>query len=235
MNVSLAPDTVLGDAVIIGNNVTVYPHVRIGDGSRVLDGAVLGRLPISTGNTNRRLTKDYLPVRIGPGCVIGCNSVLYTGVTLGMQVLICDLASVREGSVLEDQVVLGRGVMVNYDSRIGKRTRIIDLTIVTGNTVIEEDVFISCEVSMANDNDVYLARFGLSPHRLRGPIIRRWAVIGAGAALMAGIEIGEGAMVASGAVATKDVPAWTVVAGTPARHFKDIPDEWRQKIESLLR
>lgn len=233
-NVSFAPDTILGDNVIIGNNVSFYPHVRIGDNSRVLDGAVIGRLPISTGNTNRPLTSEYLPVNIGPGCVIGCNVVLYTGITLGAQVLICDLTSVREGCVLEDSVVLGRGVMINYETRIGKRTRIQDQANITGNTLIESDVFVSMNVATANDNDIYLTRFGLKPYHFRGPIIRRFAVIGHNATLLPGVEIGEGAFVASGAVVTRDVPPWTVFAGVPARRLQDIPAEWRVQVLSRL-
>jgi acetyltransferase-like isoleucine patch superfamily enzyme len=230
INVSLSPDTVLGDNVTIGNNVTLYPKVNIGDNCRILDGAVIGRLPISAGNTNLPLLDDYRPVEIGPGSVIGCNAVLYTGITLGKQVLICDLSSVREGCVLHDQVVLGRGVLVNYDTQIGKRSRIMDSTHITGNMVIEEDVFISCAVATTNDNDVYLTRFGSSSHQVQGPIVRRFAVVGANAALMPGIEVGEGAMVASGAVVTKDVSPWKIVAGVPARHFRDISAEWREQI-----
>jgi acetyltransferase-like isoleucine patch superfamily enzyme len=56
-------------------------------------------------------------------------------------------------------------------------------------------------------------------------MIRRFAVIGPNATLLPGVEIGEGAFVAAGAVVTKDVPPWTMVAGVPARHFRDIPAE----------
>jgi UDP-2-acetamido-3-amino-2,3-dideoxy-glucuronate N-acetyltransferase len=230
INVSFAQDTVLGDNVFIGNNVTIYPNVQIGDNCRILDGAVIGRLPMSTGNTNRPLTADYQPVHFGPGCIVGCNSVLYTGITIGQRVLICDLASVREGCCIEDQVVLGRGVIVNYDTYIGQRSRIQDQANITGNVIIEEDVFVSMNVTTANDNDVYLTRFGLRAYNHRGPIIRRYAVIGLGATLLPGIEVGEGAFVASNSAVTRDVPAWTIVAGVPARHLKDIPAEWRTKM-----
>jgi len=231
--VSFATDTILGNNVIIGNNVTIYPRVSIGDNCHIFDGAVIGRLPISTGNTNRPLSSEYQSAHIGAGCVIGCNVVLYTGITLGEGVLICDLASVREGCMLEDQVVLGRQVVVNYDTHIGKRTRIQDQANITGNVLIEEDVFISMNVTTANDNDIYLSRFGFVPYRLQGPVIRRFAVIGHGATLLPGIEIGEGAFVASGALVTKDVPAWTIVAGVPAGYFRDVPAEWRLQVLSL--
>jgi UDP-2-acetamido-3-amino-2,3-dideoxy-glucuronate N-acetyltransferase len=229
-HVSFAPDTVLGNSVVIGNNVTIYPSVTIGDNCHILDGAVIGRLPISAGNTNRPLNPEYQAVHIGAGCVIGCNVVLYTGITAGERVLICDLASVREGCTLDDQVVLGRQVIVNYDTHVGRRTRIQDQANITGNVLIEEDVFVSMNVTTANDNEIYLSRFGLVPSRYRGPVIRRFAVIGHGATLLPGIEVGEGAFVASGAVVTKDVPAWTIVAGVPACHFRDVPAEWQAQV-----
>jgi UDP-3-O-[3-hydroxymyristoyl] glucosamine N-acyltransferase len=106
-NVSISPDTFLGDNVIVGNNVTIYPCVTIGDNCRIMDGAVIGRLPISTGNTNRPLVSDFQPVSIGAGSIIGCNTVLYTGISIGERLLIADLGSIREGCVLEDQVVVG--------------------------------------------------------------------------------------------------------------------------------
>lgn len=234
-NVSLASDTIVGDNVIFGNNITIYPRVTIADNSRIMDGAVIGRLPISTGNTNRPLVADYQPVTIGAGSIIGCNTVIYTGVSIGERVLIADLSSIREGCVLEDQVVLGRGVIVNYDTHIGKRTRVQDGANLTGNMLIEDNVFISMNVATANDNDIYLRRFGLLPLEFRGPIIRRFAVIGLSAILLPGVEIGEGALVAAGAVVTKNVPPWTIVSGVPARHMREIPEEWRREVESLFR
>ncbi|MFB0538268.1 MAG: DapH/DapD/GlmU-related protein [Anaerolineae bacterium] len=234
INASLSPDTVLGDNVTIGNNVTIYPKVTIGDGCRILDGAVIGRLPITTGGTTRSVTAQYLPVQIGPGCVIGCNSVLYTDVTLGEQVLIGDLSAVREHSVLEDLVVIGQCTAVHCDSHIGKRTRISYESVVGG--IIEEDVFIAPGMSGAEDNNIYLSRFGLEePSHPPAFIIHRFAVIGPHATIMPGVEIGEGAFVGAGAVVSKDVAPWKMVAGVPARPFRDIPAEWKEQVLSLRR
>src|SRR5437870_9895948 len=98
-NVTLSDDVVMGDGVAIGNNVTAYPGVAIADGCRIFDGAVLGRPPVTAGNTTRPL-KTPGQLTIGAGSIIGANAVLYSGSTVGARVLIGDLATVREGCVL---------------------------------------------------------------------------------------------------------------------------------------
>lgn len=60
--------------------------------------------------------------------------------------------------------------------------------------------------------------------------------IGAEAIICPGVTIGDGAVIAAGAVVTKDVPAWTVVGGNPARFIKERPvnkDEWYATFEQL--
>ena len=230
---SIADDVSIGKNVYIGNNITIYPKVGLADECIVMDGVVLGRIPISNGNTTRPICSQYLELVIGSGTIIGCNAVLYTGSQIGNRVLIGDLASLREGCIVGDDVIIGRGVMVLYDCKIGDRSRIQDQSHLVGSMIIEEDVFVGMGVITVNDNNVYSTRFQREQVDFQGPIIRRYAVIGASATLIAGVEVGEGALVAAGAVVTKDVPPWTVVGGVPARHMKDIPQEWRRQIESL--
>jgi acetyltransferase-like isoleucine patch superfamily enzyme len=228
-NVCLAEDTVLEDGITIGNNVTIYPGVHIAENVRIFDGAVLGRPPLSAGNMNRPLRPSGT-LTIGPGCVIGTNAVLYAGSELGRRVLVGDLASVREGCTLEEAVVIGRSVLVMYDTSIGARTRVIDGAILTGNMRVEADVFIGPGVTTINDDAVYLKRFGLVPFRVAGPVLRRFALIGAGATLAAEITVGTGAIVAPAAMVTRDVPAWSVVAGVPSRVVRAVSDRDRQRI-----
>ena len=68
-----------------------------------------------------------------------------------------------------------------------------------------------------------MARHGAA-YALRGAILRRACRIGGGAVLCPGIEVGEEAFVAAGAVVTRDVPARAVVMGVPGRPVRDVPD-----------
>lgn len=227
----IAPDAVIGANVTIGCHVIIYPGTQIGDGCTLFDGAVIGRPPKSAGTLSRPLKVDA-PLIIGPGCVIGANAVLYAGTWIDSNVLIGDLASIREGCQISAGAVVGRGVLVMYETQIGERTRVIDGAILTGNMIIESDVFIGPGVNTVNDNDVYLKRYGLAPFSVEGPIVRRFALIGTGANLAAGVEIGMGAIVAPSAMVTKNVEAWSVVAGVPAKVIREVDPAQRAQILS---
>jgi UDP-2-acetamido-3-amino-2,3-dideoxy-glucuronate N-acetyltransferase len=227
---AISPDARLGANVSLGHHVTIHADVAIGDGSTIHDGAVLGRKPMTSGNTTRPVPADPGTLVLGARCVVGSNAVLYAGSTYGARVMVGDLASVREGCRIADDVVLGRGVLVMYDTTVGARTRVIDGAILTGNMEIEEDVFIGPGVLTVNDNEVYLRRFGLTPWSARGPRLRRFALVGTGANLSAGITVGIGAIVAPGAVVTHDVADWTIVAGIPARPAGAVADADREAI-----
>ena len=121
---------------------------------------------MTTGNTNRPLASEISPLTLGRGSLVGANAVLYTGLTLGEDVMVSDLATIREGCLVADRVVVGRGVMIMYDTTLGENTRVIDGAILTGGMTVESDVFIGPGVCTINDNDVYLKRF--RPRPLRG-------------------------------------------------------------------
>ncbi len=229
-NMRIMGDLSLARGVEVGANVTFFPNVRVGENTKIMPGAVIGRPPIRAGTTNRPIDNGDATVRIGSDCIIGTNCVLYTNMRIGNNVLIGDLAVIREGCRLDDDTVVGQNTTLMHDVVLQARSRIHNLAHITGTMVIESDVFIGPSVSSINDNDVYLKRFGMIPFEVKGPRVRRFAVIGTGATIGADIEIGIGAIVAPGAMAIKDVAPWTIVAGVPARELRTVDEGSRAQI-----
>jgi acetyltransferase-like isoleucine patch superfamily enzyme len=147
--------------------------------------------------------------------------VLYVGTTIGNDTMIGDLASIREECKIGNHVVIGRGVMLNYNIEVRDRARIMDTSHFGGDIVVEEDVFVGPHVSTANDNTIGLTA-GVTR---RGPRICRGASIGVGAILLAGITIGEQAIVGAGALVLHDVPPRKIAIGVPAKIDGDVPND----------
>ena len=221
MNVVVYPGAVIEADVILGNNVVVHDDVVIRSGTTVNDNAVLGRVPQVAGIIQRKPKRDLSRLEIGRNCVIGASAVLYVGTVIGDDTLIGDLASIREECRIGNQVVIGRGVMLNYNIEVRDRVRVMDTSHFGGDMVVEEDVFIGPHVCSANDNSIGL-RSGVTR---KGPHVCRGASIGIGAILMAGITIGEQAIVAAGALVDEDVPARKIVLGVPAKVKGDVPSD----------
>jgi acetyltransferase-like isoleucine patch superfamily enzyme len=127
---------------------------------------------------------------------------------------------VRERVSIADDVVVGRGSLVENDTTIGRGTRIQADAYLTAYSTLEEDVFVAPCVVTTNDN--FMGRTERRKALMKGPTIRRGARIGGGAILCPGVEIGEEAFVGAGAVVTKDVPPRKLVVGNPARVLRDV-------------
>ena len=126
----------------------------------------------------------------------------------------------RERATLGPQSVLGSGSAVGSDARIGARVLIQTYVMLTSRIVIEDDVFVGPGVVTTNDDQM---RRGRSASELEPPVLRRGCKIGGGAILTPGVEIGEDAFVAAGAVVTSDVPPRTLVMGVPAKAVRELP------------
>jgi len=211
---------IIRDSVEIGNNVIIHPHVVINtgvilhDGVEVFPGAVIGKEPKGAGALARTPHFERNIV-IGADSSIGPHAVIFYDVEIGSNTLIGDGASIREQCRIGSRCIISRYVTINYNACIGDRTKIMDLSHVTGNCTIGNDVFVSLNVGMANDN--LAGAGGYEEERIKGPTICDGAIIGLGAILLPGIIIGEKAIVGAGSVVTRDVPANALVMGTRAR------------------
>jgi acetyltransferase-like isoleucine patch superfamily enzyme len=138
-------------------------------------------------------------------------------------VILGDQSCVRERVEIGDDVVLGRGSLIENDTVVGALTKIQADAYITAYSTLEDNVFIAPCVVTTNDN--FMGRTERRHGLVKGPTIRRGARVGGGAILCPAIEIGEDAFVGAGAVVTKDVPARTVVVGNPARVLRAVSDD----------
>jgi acetyltransferase-like isoleucine patch superfamily enzyme len=226
-NVVVDPGAVIEEEVILGSGVVVHDRVRIGRGTVVQDNAVVGRVPMVAGIIQRTPTRELAWLEIGKRCVVGANAVLYVGTKIGDDTLIGDLTSIREECEIGNHVVIGRGVMLNYKIEIRDRARIMDASHFGGDVLIEEDVFVGPRVCTANDNTIGL-RAGVVR---QGPHLCRGASIGIGVILLAGVTVGEQAIIGAGALVTKDVPTRKIAVGMPAKITGDVPPDLLRPIK----
>ncbi len=203
-------------------SATVYEGTVLGEGVKVLEGAVVGKQPtLSPRSTAKR--EPLAPAVIGDGTIVSTGAIVFAGAQIGARVILGDQSCVRERVEIGDDVVLGRGSYVENDTTIGAMTKIQAEAYITAYSTLEEHVFIAPCVVTTNDN--WMGRTEKRFGNVKGPTVRRGARIGGGAILCPGIEIGEEAFVGAGAVVTKDVPPRTVVVGNPARVLREVPDE----------
>ena len=206
----------------VADTAVVYPGTVIGDGCKILDYAVVGKQPkLSPRSTAKR--EDLPPLELGAGTIVSTGAVVFAGTKIGARVIVGDQACVRERCEFGDDVVIGRGSLVENDTTIGALTKIQAHAYITAYSTLEDNVFVAPCVATTNDN--FMGRTEKRHELVKGPTIRRGARIGGAAVLLPGIEIGEEAFVGAGAVVLRDVEPRTVVVGNPARPIRAVPDE----------
>lgn len=213
----------IGCEVSVGHNVVIHTGTVLGDGVKVGDNTVLGRRPSAAATSTLEMAGELPGLEIGPGSIIGAAAVLYVGTTIGAESFIADGAQVRERCRIGRRVIIGHNVTVENDCQVGDFTKLQTNAYVTARTTIEENCFIAPCVVTSNDN--YVGRTEERHGKIKGPHIKRGARIGAGAVLLPGVVVGQEALVAAGAVVTKDVPPYTVLMGIPARPVRKVPTE----------
>ena len=217
----LCDDVHLGDGVLFGPNVVVEDGTRIGEASVIEGGALLGKVPRLARASSAR-GGALPPLRVGVRVTVCAGAIVYAGSVVGDEAIIGDQAQVRERSMIGPQTVVGRGSAIDNDVMIGARCKIQTNVYLTAFSVVEDDVFVGPGASTTNDDTMSRHAAGIA---LRGARLRRACRIGGSAVIVPGVEVGEEAFVAAGAVVTKDVPPRAFMMGVPARQVREVADE----------
>jgi UDP-2-acetamido-3-amino-2,3-dideoxy-glucuronate N-acetyltransferase len=161
---------------------------------------------------------------IDPSARVHATADLEPNVSVGAGTTIWHRVQLRTGASIGNECIVGRDAFIDEGVSIGNRVKIQNAALVYHGVTVEDGVFIGPGAILTNDR--YPRAITSTGDLAKGsdwkvsPImLREGCSIGAGAVVVAGVEVGKFATVGAGAVVTHDVTNFALVAGSPARRI----------------
>lgn len=189
-----------------------YGINKLGRGAQIFEPVTLG-FP-SRENIGKT---GFIGSIIGEDATLRSGTIIYCDVVIGNRFQTGHNVLIREKTRIGDRTAVGTAVVIEGNSRIGNDVSLQSLVYIPTDTTIGDHVFIGPNAVLTND------RYPPSSS-IRGPVINSGAAIGANVTILPGISIGKGALVAAGSVVTRDVPDFMLAVGSPAR-VRELPKE----------
>lgn len=139
------------------------------------------------------------------------------GVQIGNGTKIWHFCHIMGGAVIGERSSLGQNVVVMNGTTIGNNVKIQNNVSVYEGVTLEDDVF--CGPSMVFTNVINPRSHVSRKDEYRPTVVRRGASIGANATVICGSTLGEYSFIGAGAVVSRDVPAYALMVGVPARQI----------------
>lgn len=150
-------------------------------------------------------------IYIHPSAIVDEGAHIGAGTKIWHWVHVCSQARIGEGCSFGQNVFVGNRVVIGNNVRVQNNVSIYD------DVTLEDDVF--CGPSMVFTNVINPRAHVSRKLEYKQTLVRRGASIGANATLVCGHTVGEYAFIGAGAVVTRDVPAYALMAGVPARRI----------------
>jgi len=145
------------------------------------------------------------------------TAIVDEGAQLGLGCKVWHWVHISSGARIGQDCVFGQNVFVGNRVVLGRNVRVQNNVSIYDDVVLEDDVF--CGPSMVFTNVVNPRSAISRKTEYKKTHVQRGATLGANCTIVCGVTIGEHAFVGAGAVVTKDVPAYALVAGVPAKQI----------------
>ena len=211
---SVLPVTI-GAGCRVGPFAVIHGGTSLADGVRVEEHAVAGK-PEHGYAVGKIYDGTGASTVIGAGSVIRSGAIVYAATRIGSETVIGHHALLRSCVIVGDRAQLGHNLTVERDARIGDEVRCSPGSHITSSCVLAGHVFLGAGVRTVNDRFLIWRDPEREPD-LRAPRFERGAKVGSGSTILAGVTVGEDALVGAGSVVTRDVPPHAVAYGVPAR------------------
>jgi UDP-2-acetamido-3-amino-2,3-dideoxy-glucuronate N-acetyltransferase len=152
-----------------------------------------------------------------PGVSIHPSAIVDPGAQLGDGCRVWHFAHISAGARIGSHCSFGQGVYVGDDVHIGDRVKIQNNVSVYDAVTLEDEVF--CGPSMVFTNVFNPRAAVVRKAEYRRTLVQRGATLGANSTIVCGTTVGAYAFVGAGAVVSRDVPAFALVVGVPARRI----------------
>lgn len=139
------------------------------------------------------------------------------GSIIGDDTKVWHFSHIMSGVEIGERCILGQNVFVASGVKIGNNVKIQNNVSVYEGVYLEDDVFCGPSIVFTNVRNPRSGFPRNSSADYASTYVKRGASIGANSTIVCGVTIAEWAFVAAGAVVTKDVPSYSVVAGVPSR------------------
>lgn len=217
-NVTLGHNCIIEDDVIVGSNVyidtntIVRSNTRLGDNSFIGANCIIGEY-WNDFCVDRQKHAHFL--KIGDNALIRSGSIIYAGSSIGTDFQTGHQVTIREKANIGNHVSVGTLSDIQGNCEIGSYVRMHSNVHIGQLSVIDDFVWIFPYVVLTNDPTPPSEHFV-------GVHVNSFAIVATGAVIMPGMEIGQDSLVAAGAIVTRSVKPYAVVAGNPAKPISDV-------------